>query len=347
MSPDPIVQSGADHRATTLPEYPGAQLRFAAMGTHAHVIVTDTVGSIDPTAMCRLAEQRISDLESKWSRFLPTSEIALLNAARRGGSAEPHLSADTTLLIARAEEGRVITGGRFDPYVLRAVQSVGYDRYVDTAPSPAERPASDGDGSDMRAADEFDPGGIGKGLAADLVVAELMEAGAAGVLVNLGGDLRVNGVAPGGGDWVIDIDHPKTGGVIATVSLAAGAVATSSQMKRRWVDEDGHLHNHLIDPEAGASTRSPVLSATVIAAQGWQAEVLAKPLLLDWSTGTSTSTDGGYRDPLEIIEEAGCAALVVTDAVVATSARWDLYAVSEPGDPSGQLDLADLPEAAR
>lgn len=41
-----------------------------------------------------------------------------------------------------------------------------------------------------------DPGGIGKGLAADLVAGELLESGATGVLVSLGGDLRAAGVAP-------------------------------------------------------------------------------------------------------------------------------------------------------
>ena len=44
----------------------------------------------------------------------------------------------------------------------------------------------------------FDPGGIGKGLAADLVSDELVRAGADGVCVNLGGDLRVRGEAPDG-----------------------------------------------------------------------------------------------------------------------------------------------------
>ncbi len=37
---------------------------------------------------------------------------------------------------------------------------------------------------------ELDLGGIGKGLAADLVVDELLAAGAAGACVNVGGDLR-------------------------------------------------------------------------------------------------------------------------------------------------------------
>ena len=54
----------------------------------------------------------------------------------------------------------------------------------------------------------LDPGGIGKGYAADLVVSELRAAGAAGVCVNLGGDLRAEGRAPGGGSWVVGIEHP-------------------------------------------------------------------------------------------------------------------------------------------
>lgn len=306
----------------------GAELRFPAMGTRGHVIVTGSSGQIGALALARLGQLRIADLESKWSRFLPHSELSALNAARRSGCVDPPLSADTVLLLERAEEGRALTGGRFDPHVLRAVQRAGYDQHVTTVPAVLPEPAEH--------AHEFDPGGIGKGLAADLVAADLMDRGADGVLVNLGGDLRVCGTAPGGGDWVIDIDHPRTGGVIATVALAAGAVATSSQLKRRWVDDDGHCQHHLIDPDDGQSARSPVLSATVIAAHGWQAEVLAKPLLLDWTTGAGRP--GSYRDPLEIIEAAGSAALVVTDTVVASSSRWSLFAVGDPQDPVSDSD---------
>ena len=35
----------------------------------------------------------------------------------------------------------------------------------------------------------FDPGGIGKGFAADLLVSELLSSGARGALVSVGGDL--------------------------------------------------------------------------------------------------------------------------------------------------------------
>src|SRR4029078_51858 len=42
----------------------------------------------------------------------------------------------------------------------------------------------------------FDPGGIGKGLAADIVVDEIRADGADGVCVNPGGDVRVDGPSP-------------------------------------------------------------------------------------------------------------------------------------------------------
>jgi thiamine biosynthesis lipoprotein len=42
----------------------------------------------------------------------------------------------------------------------------------------------------------LDPGGIGKGLAADLTACLLTDSGACGALVNLGGDLRAVGRPP-------------------------------------------------------------------------------------------------------------------------------------------------------
>lgn len=54
----------------------------------------------------------------------------------------------------------------------------------------------------------IDLGGIGKGFAGDLVVDHLLERGAAGVLVNIGGDVRVGGLPPDDA-WVIDVEHPS------------------------------------------------------------------------------------------------------------------------------------------
>ena len=49
-----------------------AEARFAAMGTTVHVIV---VGGAE-RALLDGARQRIAELERRWSRFLPESEIS-------------------------------------------------------------------------------------------------------------------------------------------------------------------------------------------------------------------------------------------------------------------------------
>ena len=87
-----------------------------------------------------------------------------------------------------------------------------------------------------RAGVGFDPGGIGKGFAADLVLDELLAEGAGGACVNLGGDVRVGGLGPDGGDWTVTVEDPRdpAGPPLVTLLLADGAVATSSRCRRRW-----------------------------------------------------------------------------------------------------------------
>ena len=127
----------------------------------------------------------------------------------------------------------------------------------------------------------LDPGGIGKGLAADLVSAELIERGARGVLVNVGGDLRVRGEAPNGASWDVSIEHPIQPGVeLVRIGLVDGAVATTSRAKRCWQTAAGAAH-HIIDPRTGRPATSSHVAVTVVAREAWWAEVVAKAIFVD------------------------------------------------------------------
>src|SRR5262245_13569523 len=96
------------------------QQTFRAMGSDAHVLV---VGG--PAGLAARAQARVDDLERKWSRFLPDSEVSRLTA--RAGSAV-EVSGDTVELVTRAIGAWRLTGGAFDPTVLGAVIRAGYDR---------------------------------------------------------------------------------------------------------------------------------------------------------------------------------------------------------------------------
>jgi thiamine biosynthesis lipoprotein len=264
---------------------------FEAMGSDAEVIVVG--GTAD---LVDAARRRLEDLEQRWSRFRPDSEVSRLNRA----PGEPfEVSDETALLIERAREAYRLTGGAFDATVLGDVVRAGYDRTFDQL--GLDHPTVDGRTIELAPGAGFDPGGIGKGLAADLVVDELMSTGAAGACVNLGGDLRVSGEPPDGVAWTIDLDHPWAPFPVLRLGIADGAIATSSTLRRRWV-VDGVERHHLIDPRSGEPSDTDLTLATVIARRGWVAEVLTKAVLL-----------AGGSHTFDIVGGTGAEALAVDD----------------------------------
>lgn len=256
------------------------------MGSSAHVIV---VGGLP--GLADRARSRVDALERLWSRFRPDSEISRLNACAGSWMT---VSPDTRLLLERAVEGWRLTAGLYDPTLLGAILRAGYVRPFDqlqTEPGSAaatadQHRAGAGEiefrpGGRVRLPSDvgFDPGGIGKGLAADIVCRELRAAGAGGACVNIGGDVRVSGTSPDGAGWTVAVEHPGREHPLALVGLTDGAVASSTTLLRRWGTADQPRH-HLIDPRTGACANTAVEFTSVVAADAWLAEVLAKAALL-------------------------------------------------------------------
>ena len=172
----------------------------------------------------------------------------------------------------------------------------------------------------------FDPGGIGKGLAADIVAGELIAAGATGACVNMGGDLRVIGASPNGNGWTVAIDHPWSSVPVALVGLTAGAVATSTVLRRRWTI-DGCVRHHLIDPSTSEPSTSDLALASVIAGTAWQAEVLAKAALLR-----------GSDRAFDLLDGSNASLVVDRDGAVSASAGLANYLGGVALDPTVTFD---------
>ncbi|HEX5614263.1 MAG TPA: FAD:protein FMN transferase [Acidimicrobiia bacterium] len=300
-----------------------ADERFCAMGGEARVLV---VGGA-PDAVER-ARARVEQLEARWSRFRADSEVSRLN---RSTGRPVVVSDDTFVLVDRACAGWRRSDGRFDPTVLTALERLGYDRtFADIAAarpvgSPQGAPGCSGIVLDatVRAVTlpdgvEFDPGGIGKGLAADLVAAELRAAGAAGVLVSLGGDLRVSGRSPSGAPWRVAVEDPRDPTVHrAVLEVDDAGVATTSRTSRTWRVGDMIVH-HVIDPSRGVPAPGP-LSITVVATDAWIAEVAAKSAFV-----------AGEERAADVLRALGVAGVIVGDA-------GGLEIVEGPSDVSAEL----------
>jgi thiamine biosynthesis lipoprotein len=292
------------------------------MGTEVEVTI---VGG-SPVLLGR-ARDRITGLERAWSRFDPESEISRLNAADGGALT---VSPETITLLTRACEGFDLTHGRFDPFQLDALERVGYRSSFETITRPIVAPMErtprpidarsrriDIDAATGRVAvargRRFDPGGIGKGLAADLVADELRALGADGVCVNVGGDVRVAGRSPDDGGWVVAVRDLETDGPIVCLAVVDGGVATTSRSRRHWRAADGTEYHHVIDPATQTSAATPVVHATAVAAAAWQAEVLSKVAFLDGVAG------------IEVAERLGATAMVATADTVTTGSNWSQY----------------------
>jgi len=272
------------------------------MGTDAHVILVDPAERAEAYAKSRLEE-----LERRWSRFLPASDISRLN---RAPGAFVIVSADTLYLLATMKNAWRVSGGRYDPTLLSAINAAGYSASYDgsgRASSTAGARRSDRTIADVAldpatssvvvpAGVGIDPGGIGKGLAADLVVTELLQGGTAGALVSVGGDLAAAGTAPSPEGWNVAIEDPfDASREHLRLTLEAGGIATSSTLTRSWTT-DGSRRHHVIDPATQACATTDLAAVTVIARAGWEAEAHATAALL---SGSETALDYLERHELD------------------------------------------------
>lgn len=275
------------------------------MGSEAHVLLAG--GGAEDLAYAR---QRIASLEALWSRFLPDSEISRLNA-----TGSQRVSVETLELVHLAVEGFEATDGLFDPTILDALIASGYDRtFDDLDPNGPRgtRPIAvpgcdaitfDGDRIVMQPGATFDPGGIGKGYAADLVCEELRaRPGVRGACVNLGGDLRVAGAGPDEEPWVIEIEDPFGRAPLGVVALEDGAIATTSRTRRRW-RRGGAEHHHVIDPRSGVSADGGLASVTVIAGDAWWAEVVAKAIFVGGAEHAGAITRGAAVESFVVADD--------------------------------------------
>lgn len=285
------------------------------MGTEVSVTIT---GGSERLAYECLALGR--ELEELWSRFRPSSELNRLSGGER-------LQPDhrTVRLIEVMQRGNRLTNGAFDPSLLREVIELGYAVSLENGQTsfvPAEAPtAATVQDVDLTSTElqfpaglALDSGGIGKGFAADLVVEHARAVGAAGVLANFGGDLTCWGEPPNGEGWRINVEDPfDKANTLGQVRLTEGAIATSSQLKRRFGSQPGSSEwSHLIYPGSGRPVSSEVQSATVVAGSGWFAEAAAKPAFM-WPVA----------EFLAWAPTVNIAALLVTaDRRVHTSPNW-------------------------
>lgn len=270
------------------------ELGGATMGTSWSARLAIPPGS-DLTPLKRGIEAVLARVIDEMSPWQPGSHISRFNAA----------SADTwhrlpdgffkVLSAALDWAGR--TGGAYDPTIGAAVNLWGF------GPDPSRDTIPDGRAID-RARErggwqrlELDratrsarqPGGvlldlssIAKGFAVDEVARHLRSQGIDNLLVEIGGELRGEGLKPDGTPWWIALEQPRGARPADTLpetllALAGLSVATSGD-ERRYFDAAGRRYAHTLDPATGAPVTHDLVSVTVCAEDCMTADAAATAL---------------------------------------------------------------------
>ncbi len=301
--------------------YSPARIVVTALGTTALLAVAER-GALDAAERVLLAE--LAAIDAACSRFRADSEISRLHT-RAGSATEvgPLLAEAITVALRAAEQ----TDGIVDPTVGAAVQALGYDRDFaaiepdrsDPPEPPAAAPGWWRIGWDpatrtvvLPRGVTLDLGATAKALSADRIARSAAAATGAGVLVSLGGDVRVAGAAPEAG-WRIAVGDDHERALVDpehVVSIADGGLATSSTTRRAW-RRAGRTVHHIVDPRTGDIPESRWRTASVAAAS-----------CVDANTASTAAVVLGDAAPGWLAERRLPARLIDVDGAVTTTAGW-------------------------
>lgn len=271
-------------------------LQGATMGTRWNVqLVTD--GQTDPgdtaAAVQALLERLDHDVFSTWDSG---SELSRLN--RQPPDTAVPVSADLFAVLQLARHLHTRSGGAFDISVGALVNLWGF------GPEPAAEgiPAADAlaaaralTGLDALVLDPvtrtatttrpltLDLSGIAKGHAVDAVALLLQDRGVTDFLVEIGGELRLQGRRPDGSGWMIAVEAPRSDlrEVFARIDSHGESLALAgSGDYRNFRDADGKRYSHEIDPRTGYPVDHDLAAVTVLAATAAEADAWATALMV-------------------------------------------------------------------
>ncbi|HEY6527254.1 MAG TPA: FAD:protein FMN transferase [Cellvibrionaceae bacterium] len=233
--------------------------------------------------------QYMHSVDAQFSPYIPTSELAQLNA--HASEKTMSISPEMAFLIEKSLYYSKLSQGAFDI----TFASVGwfYDYRNSIKPTDKQRlnllPAINYHWLEFNKAKQtlhfahknvrIDMGGIAKGYAVDRAVDLLKARGFRHAVVSAGGDTRLLGDKLGQ-PWRVGIKNPRPRSaadeVITLLPLTDGAVSTSGDYERFFIDKTtGERVHHIINPKTGKSA-SEIISVTILGPLGVDTDGLTK-----------------------------------------------------------------------
>ena len=276
-------------------------------------------------------QQRLKEFDYSLSMFNPESVISRVNR-----NEQVPVDSLFSAMFAEAQQISLLSGGAFDITVAPLVHAWGFGKKNNDPKLKAQAINIDSIktfvGYDkvqlkelyLHKSDEritLDASAIAKGYACDVIANLLRKNGCENLLVDIGGEVVIQGVNDKGKAWRVGISKPKIDAtgmekelqeVIESTQLC---MATSGNYLQYYF-VDGQRRSHTIDPRSGRPVEHSLLSATVVASSCMRADALATACMVL-----------GADNALQMIEQttdAACYLIVAQgDSLqIITSSRW-------------------------
>lgn len=272
----------------------------------------------------KVLKERITQLEEEeLSWRVPTSEIGSVNAAAGGGETVA-ISGDLQADLAELMEISERSGGAFDFTIGPVTRLWNIDEAAQgggiALPTPQEvaealavtgyeklgacgEPFDTRDGISLPVGMSIDLGAVGKGIACDRLRECLVQEDVAGAVISVGGSIMTYGSKPDGAAWQVGIVNPHdTTALLGTLSLNGEWYVSTSGDYERFVEVDGKVYHHIIDPATGYPADSGLKSVTILCKSGLLSDALSTACFVL-----------GAEEGMALAESYGAEALFVDD----------------------------------
>lgn len=334
------MQDGAPARRVAVPLRISQRAATARAGASVKMLCGETMGTRWSVRLVVAESQDLASLDAEiasaldgviaeMSTWESGSAISRFNDAPGGTwhvlPANFYRVLEYALAVARDTEGA------FDPTVGRlvALWGFGVGARGQGVPTPDDLAAARADcgwsrielDKGRRAA--LQPGGarldlssVAKGFAVDRVAAVVRESAVESFLVEIGGELRGEGVKPDGMPWWVALERPR-GSVSGPAPIADivvvlnGLSVATSGSAEHFYTIDGRTFSHTIDPRTGMPVAHDLVSVSVLHRECMHADALATALsVLGPDEGMAhalrlglaarfvSAASGGYRERL-------------------------------------------------
>lgn len=268
-------------------------LQGRTMGTTYNIKIVVENDSLDVTRLEVKIDKMLKQVNQEMSTYIPDSELSRFNNM---SSTEPvEISAGLQKVLAEAIRLGKISEGKLDVTAGAVINLWGFGAELRPEIIPTDEEIAnakaniginklmlDGHLLSKSIPDLYvDLSTIAKGYGVDLVAELLVEQGVSNYIVEIGGEMRLNGFKHTGELWHVAIEKPITEQRVVHQIIVPknNALATSGDY-RIFFEVDGQRFSHIIDPDTGKPINHKLVSVTVIHPSSMTADGLSTSMMV-------------------------------------------------------------------